>query len=65
MNKLKSTHINFYRNKMNLSLAVQVLSHYVAQALSYIITLNLSQFYGCETIYNSKNQIAKGSKAVK
>lgn len=48
-NKLRKAHINFFKQKMKVRLAVQLLSASVADALEYCQQkLGLEQFRGCE-----------------
>lgn len=76
-NKLRNKHVEFYQNKMKVSLAVQVFSKSVAEALKFASqTLKLEQFKNVSAtidfllivndlfdLCNSKNCLAKGSKA--
>jgi len=75
-NRLRTAHVDFFRQKMKVNLAAQVLSNSVAKALEFCLSIDMSQFYGCEAtvkfiktadrlfdILNSKNILAKNFKA--
>lgn len=47
-NKLRFAHINYFTRKMNVSLAAQVLSKSVADALQILKDKNFPKFTGCE-----------------
>lgn len=48
-NKLRKAHINFFRQKMKVRLAVQLFSESVADALCYCVEeLKLPEFVGCQ-----------------
>jgi hypothetical protein len=73
-NKVKALHVNFYKQKMKVRLATQVLSRSVADALSHLMNdLKLSDFKDCGPtirfitlfnnlfdIFNSKGQVQNG-----
>ncbi|KYN00253.1 THAP domain-containing protein 9 [Cyphomyrmex costatus] len=51
-NKLRSIHVNFFKQKMKVRLAAQTLSKSVTDAMQFCNTLKLPQFEGCDaTIY--------------
>ncbi|KAK6174267.1 hypothetical protein SNE40_017579 [Patella caerulea] len=76
-NKLRSSHINWDKQKMKVNLAAQVLSNSVADALEFCCdVLKLPDFQGCKAtvefirlfnnlfdIFNSKNSFQKGFKS--
>lgn len=48
-NKLRRAHLNFFKQKMKVKLAVQLLSESVADSLQYCNqNLGLKEFFGCE-----------------
>lgn len=75
-NKLRAAHLQWYRKKMNVKLAAQLLSSSVATSLEFCVEQSLPGFEGCEStikfiqmfnnlfdIFNSRNLNAKGFKA--
>ena len=76
-NKLRGAHLDFIKNKMKVSLAVQTLSSSVATAIEFLRDdLHLPQFAGSEAtctfirvfdkvfdLMNSTNKLAKGFKS--
>lgn len=75
-NKLTRVHVDFFGKKMNVKLAVQVLSSSVADAIDYLKSIGHPSFAGSEAtveylryldrlfdILNAKNPIGKGFKS--
>ena len=47
-NKIRVSHINYHRKKMNVKLAAQLLSESVTDALQFCVTKKIPGFIGCE-----------------
>ena len=47
-NKLRGAHIAFFKKKMNVKLAAQLLSESVAKSLQFCLDEQISEFYGSE-----------------
>lgn len=75
-NKLRQAHVLWYKKKMNVKLAAQLLSESVASSLLYCLEQQLPGFSGCEAtikfiklfnslfdVFNSRNLHGKGLKA--
>ena len=75
-NKLKLAHLQYFKKKMNVKLAVQLLSESVATSLEYCASEGLKGFQGCEgtikfirmfnnlfDVFNSRNLRSYGFKA--
>ena len=75
-NKLRGSHISWFRKKMNVKLAAQTLSDSVATSLEFCLEEEFPEFKGCEAtikfikvfnklfdVLNSRNLLAFGFKA--
>lgn len=75
-NKLTRVHVDFFGKKMNVKLAVQVLSSSVADAIDYLRSISHPSFTGSEAtveylryldrlfdIFNAKNPVGTGFKS--
>lgn len=47
-NKVRNAHLNYFRKKMNVKLAAQLLSDSVADSLQFCLDNNIDGFAGCE-----------------